>query len=209
MSTAEARRLTLPLRRGRFTFADFCALVKDGQKADLIDGVIYMASPDSLDTNDLFMWFGGLIDLYVEEMGLGNVFGSRAAFRLDDENSPEPDIAFVRMARLHFAERGFFNGAPDLAIELVSPDSVDRDYIVKREKYRQAGVQEYWIIDEAIKKVTVLRLDARGRYREVKPRGGAFYSEVLPGFWFRPEWLWQSPLPNKLPVLRQILGRKA
>ena len=40
----------------RFDFDDFCALVKDGQKADLIDGVIYMASPDSWETSLFFSW---------------------------------------------------------------------------------------------------------------------------------------------------------
>lgn len=188
------------------TFDEFCVLVKDGQKADLIDGVIYMASPDSLETNNLFMWFGGLIEYYAEETELGEVFGSRAAFRLDNYNSPEPDLAFVRASRLPKVKGGHFNGAPDIAIELVSLDSVERDYVAKREKYRQAGVSEYWIVDEMVQRVTMLRLDARGRYREVKPQAGVLFSEVLAGFWFRPEWLWRSPLPKKLAILNQILA---
>jgi hypothetical protein len=57
------------------TFDDFCALVKDGQKADLMDGVICMASPDSLETNNLFVWFIGLLD-FIEERELGELFGS-------------------------------------------------------------------------------------------------------------------------------------
>ena len=83
---------------------------------------------------------------------------------------------------------------------------MDRDYIVKRDKYREAGVEEYWIIDEAIRKVTMLRLDARGRYRKVRPRDGAFHSEVLPGFWFRPEWFWLDPLPKKADIVKEILS---
>lgn len=43
-------------RIGCYTFEDFCALIPTGQKADLIDGVIYMASPDNTDA--LFMWLG-------------------------------------------------------------------------------------------------------------------------------------------------------
>lgn len=188
------------------TFDDFCVLVKDGQKADLIDGVIYMASPDSLETNNLFVWLIGLIEFFIEDRELGELFGSRAAFRLDNYNSPEPDIAFVRAFRLPRVKGGHFNGAPDVAIELVSLDSVDRDYVVKREKYRQAGVSEYWIIDEIVQRVTMLRLDSRGRYREVKPHNGVYFSETITGFWFRPEWLWQNPLPKKLAILNEILA---
>ena len=40
---------------GVFTYDDFCALVHDDQKADLIDGVIYMASPENLEANELFV----------------------------------------------------------------------------------------------------------------------------------------------------------
>ncbi|MHB1423275.1 MAG: Uma2 family endonuclease, partial [Gemmataceae bacterium] len=114
---------------GTYTFEDFCLLIKDGQKGDLIDGVIYMSSPDNTDANTIFMWLGGLIDLFVEECELGEVFGSRVAFRLDEPQGPEPDIAFVRTERLHLVQRGFVDGPPDLAVEIVSPDSIERDYV--------------------------------------------------------------------------------
>jgi hypothetical protein len=110
------------------TFADFCFLVKDDQKADLIDGVIYMASPENADANELFVWLIGLINLFVQQRDLGKVYGSRVAFRLDDGNGPEPDIGFVRKDRLQLVARGRVNGPPDLALEIVSPESVDRDY---------------------------------------------------------------------------------
>ena len=43
-------------RTGPYTYDDFCQLVREDQKADLIDGVIYMASPENTDPNDLFVW---------------------------------------------------------------------------------------------------------------------------------------------------------
>jgi Uma2 family endonuclease len=193
-------------RLAPYTFEDFCALVKDGEKADLIDGVIYMASPDNTDANSLFMWLGGLIDLFVEQKELGEVYGSRVAFRLDDTNGPEPDIAFVRKDHLDRVERGFVRGGPDLAVEIVSPESKDRNYGKKRLKYEAAGVHEYWIVDEPEQKVTLLRLGKDGKYREVRPKKGILHSKALPGFWLRIEWLWQEPLPRKLSALREILG---
>jgi Uma2 family endonuclease len=192
-----------------YTFDEFCALIPNGQKADLIDGVIYMASPDNTQAGELFMWFGGIVDFYVDERDLGKVYGLRIAFRLDDTNSPEPDIAFVQKDRLRLLRKGYFAGAPDLAVEIVSPDSVERDYVTKRALYQEAGVREYWIIDPLQRKVTWLRLDAKGKYREVRPRKGELHSQVLPGFWLRPEWFWQEPLPKKMEILQQILARQA
>ena len=69
MATAE--RISKPL-----TYEDFCALVKDGEKADLIDGVIHVASPDNTDANDINAWLGGLMF----ESGLARALGE-AIFR--------------------------------------------------------------------------------------------------------------------------------
>jgi Uma2 family endonuclease len=188
------------------TFEEFCLLVKDGQKADLIDGVIYMASPDNTDANELFMWLGFLMNGYARRKRLGKVYGTRVAFRIGDVNSPEPDLGFVRADRLHLVQRGFVEGPPDLAVEIVSPDSIDRDYRRKREQYRQAGVGEYWIVDEIEQQVTLLRLGPRKVYREVRPRKGVLTSEILAGFWVRLEWLWQDPLPDQMDILTEILA---
>jgi Uma2 family endonuclease len=190
-----------------YTFEDFCSLVREGQKADLIDGVIYMASPDNTEANDLFGWLLGLMKFFVAAKDLGKVYGSRVAFRLDDRNGPEPDVAFVRKDRLHLVQRGYVKGPPDLAVEIVSPESVDRDYEEKRRQYQEAGVTEYLIVDPMEQKVILLRLSPRGKYREVRPKRGEVHSEALPGFWLRPEWLWQDPLPNPLDVLMQLLSR--
>ena len=192
-----------------YTFEDFCLLVKEDQKADLIDGVIYLASPENTSANRLFMWLGGLVDLFAEETDQGEVFGSRVACRLDDKNAPEPDILVVLKKRLHLVRRGHIHGFPDAAFEIVSPESVERDYVKKRLQFERAGVPEYWIADEMQCKVTLLRLAANGKYREVRPRNGELHSRVLKGFWLRLDWLWQKPLPKKNKVLREILDRSA
>jgi Uma2 family endonuclease len=197
---------TASTRTGVHSFEDFCWIVEDGQKADLIDGTIYMASPDSTDADELFGWLRSLLLLYVNQMKLGRVFGSRVAFRLDELNGPEPDIAFLRNARKSQIRRGFVLGPPDLAIEIVSPDSIERDYERKRILNEAAGVREYWIIDDFEQKVTVLRLDGKGKYRDIRPRKGRFHSLVISGFWLDASWLWQRSLPDLLEVLRFFRG---
>jgi Uma2 family endonuclease len=193
----------------RFTFDDFCVLVKHGQKADLIDGVIYMASPDNTNANELAAWLISLVYDYVQVKRLGKVYHSRVALRLDDWNSPEPDLLFMRTSRLHLVKKGFIAGPADLAVEIVSPESIERDYQKKRALFEAAGVLEYWIVDEMKHQVTLLRLSRKGKYRQVRPKNGELQSQVLPGFWFRPEWFWQDPLPMKMEILEQILARES
>jgi Uma2 family endonuclease len=198
--------MSIAPRQKLYSFDDFCVLVHDDQKADLIDGVIYMASPENLDANDLLGWLVELLRPFIRKGKLGRFFFSRVAFRLDDSNGPEPDLGFVAAGRLHLLRRGHVKGAPDAAFEVVSPESVDRDYIAKRRQYEQAGVQEYWIIDEVQSRVTLLRLDRDGKYKEIKPRKGILQSKVIAGFWLRPAWLWQNELPDPDEVLREILA---
>jgi Uma2 family endonuclease len=197
---------TASIRTGSFTYDDFCALVGDRQKGDLIDGVIYVASPDNTDANDLSGWLYTLARWYARRRKLGRVFGSRVACRLDEKNAPEPDILFVSNRNLARIKRGGIAGAADLALEVVSPESVERDYVKKKRQYEHFGFREYWIVDEAERKVIVYRLDDKGKYREVKPRKGKLHSAVLTGFWLDPAWLWQRPLPDELETLQRIMA---
>jgi Uma2 family endonuclease len=192
-------------RPTRYTFDDFCLLVKDGQKADLIDGVIYMSSPDNTDANTLFCWLLSLLTFFVNIKKLGRVYGNRVAFRLDDFNSPEPDVGFVKRSRLHLVKRGHVAGGPDAAFEIVSPESVERDYERKRRQFEDARVSEYWIIDEIEQRVTLLRLGKDGKYRSIPATRGVFRSKVIRGFWLRERWLWEKSLPDPLKTLTAIL----
>jgi Uma2 family endonuclease len=187
------------------TFKEFCSLIQDHQKADLIDGIIYMASPDNTNANLLCGWLFTLLTIFVHRKKSGKVYAFRVAFRLDDRNGPEPDIGFVKKSRLRLVKRGHVAGRPDVAMEIVSPESVNRDYEKKRQQYEKAGVPEYWIIDEMKKKVLLLRLDKEGHYQEVQARDGILQSKVIKGFWLREAWLWKKTLPDPLAILKQIL----
>jgi Uma2 family endonuclease len=193
-------------RRARLSFDDFCKLIRDGQKADLINGAIYMSSPDNTDANRISGWLFTVMKLLALRQDAGEVFVSRVAFRLDEENGPEPDIAFVRKDQLHRVERGFVQGPPDLAVEIVSPESIERDYEAKRQQYETAGVTEYWILDEVQQKVTVLRLGRDRKYHEVRRAKGWLVSQVFPKFRILPEWLWQRPEPDPGEIVSQLLA---
>ena len=115
----------------------------------------------------------------------------------------EPDILFVSKAREHLIEKNFLDGAADLAIEIVSPESVERDNVTKFVEYEAAGIREYWVIDYEEKRAVFYQLDANNQYKAADLIDGKFYSNVLPNFFVRPEWLWREKL-STLEALREI-----
>lgn len=192
---------------GPYTVDDFFAIVKDGEKGDLINGVIYMASPDAPRANKIAAFLCGLIRWYIatREIG-GECYVSRVAFVLDDKHAPEPDVAYLRPERAHLEATGRVRGAPDIAVEIVSHDSVDRDYELKRDMYEAAGVSEYWLIDPIASQCEFLVL-VDGKYRTAELEGGKrFRSGVIPGFWVSVDWLLATPLPSEPKCLAEILA---
>jgi Uma2 family endonuclease len=198
---------TIVARTGHYTFDDFLLLVTKHEKADLLDGVIYMASPESTDDNELGGWLYRLMAEFADQTDQGKCYYTRVAFRITEKRGPEPDVAFVSKERLHIVEHGFVNGAPDIAVEIVSPDSVDRDYNLKRTIYEAAGVREYWILDPDEQKVTLLRRQGQ-QFVEVMPVDGHYESQILVGFYFTTEWLWSQERPSIMAILPEMLRRR-
>ena len=148
-----------------------------------------MASPDSRRGNRITGFLDRLVGCFIEARGVGGeVYVNRFAFQLDEFNGPEPDLAWVAEERLHLIEEGRMQGAPDVAVEVVSRDSRQRDWVDKRHKYESAGVQEYWIVDPIQRRIEFLRLK-NGRY-DVVPleENRIFRSDAISGFWLNVEW---------------------
>jgi Uma2 family endonuclease len=185
---------------------EFYGLVSDGQKADLLDGVIYVASPDSRRSNTLTGFIDFLLRGYNAAKNLGGqVFVTRFAFRLSKYRAPEPDVSWVRAERLHLVSEREMRGGPDVTVEVVSRDSRARDYGEKKQTYQRARVPEYWIIDPLQQRAEFHRLREK-RYELVPLEANhIFRSEVIPGFWLDVEWLLAKPLPNAYQCLQQIL----
>lgn len=186
---------------------EFYNLVPDGQKADLIDGVIYIASPDSLRANDLTGFVYRLFQDFLEVRGVGGkAFFSRFACKLGEFRAPEPDVGYVRPERVGLVEEGGMRGEPDIAVEIVSRESRHRDYGDKRQLYEESGVSEYWIIDPIQQRVEFLVLE-EGRYRLAPlEQNRIFRSRALSGFWIDVDWLLSDPLPPATRCLQFILG---
>lgn len=188
------------------TVEQFYRLVPDGQKADLIDGVIYMASPDSRRSNELAGFVEFLLRGYSEARGVGGqVFVNRFAFELSELRAPEPDVAYVRPERVHLIGETGMKGGPDVAAEVVSRESRARDYGEKKQLYQEAAVSEYWILDPLQQRVEFHRLQ-KDRY-ELAPltENHRYHCDVIPGFFLDVDWLLADPLPNVYECLQGLL----
>ncbi len=118
--------------------------------------------------------------------------------------SRAPDILFVANENLARLRNTYLDGPADLAVEIVSPDDPDRDYVDKFQEYQTGGVREYWIIDPQRQEAHFYQLGQDNLYQEITVGDDGIYrSAVLPGLWLRVAWLWQEPLPDVLAVLRE------
>lgn len=129
------------------TIDDIYAL-PDGERAELIDGQIYMMAPPSRTHQDILSFLHLAIGNHIAKNN-GNCRVYPAPFAVflsaNDSKYLEPDISVI-CDKNKLNDRGC-NGAPDWIIEIVSPSSRVMDYYTKLSLYREAGVREYWIVD--------------------------------------------------------------
>ena len=150
----------MPLPKEQHYTTDYIYSLPEGQRAELIDGVIYDMAPPNRLHQELVSQFTKVIGQYIDKNnGLCKVYPAPFAVFLneDDKTYVEPDISII-CDRSKLDDRGC-NGAPDWIIEVISPSTKRTDYGVKLFKYRSAGVREYWIVNPLTKTVNVFDLE--------------------------------------------------
>lgn len=183
-------------------FVNWCG---DERHGEWVDGEVTVMSPDSIQNLKLASFLNNVIDNYVVERHLGTVLAQRGQLRFAAlRRRREPDLFFISKHREAIIKENHIEGPPDLVVEIVSPESSSRDYREKFNEYESAGVREYWIVDPLAKHVEVYVLGKNRRYSQVTEKDGVLRSSVLNGFYLRPDWLWQSPLPSCLSILREL-----
>ncbi|MCI9336723.1 MAG: Uma2 family endonuclease [Lachnospiraceae bacterium] len=146
-----------------YTIEDIYAL-PEGQRAELIDGLMYMMAPPKTIHQRISGALHAAIYQYLKSRkGSCEVFAAPFAVFLsaDGKNYVEPDISVI-CDKNKLNEYGC-NGAPDWIIEIVSPSDSHRDYGIKLFKYRTAGVREYWIVNPITQTVTVYDFEDESR----------------------------------------------
>lgn len=194
-------------RRIPMTYDEWLEGSEESRLSEWVDGEAIEFMPPTTRHQDVVAFLLALVRVFSDLRRLGFVVPSPIEVKLSIKSSREPDLVFVANDHANRVQPLRIVGAPDLAIEVISDDSVRRDRVTKRDEYAAAGVPEYWIIDcrPGHEREEFLLLDAGGRYRQADlDERGRFHSPVLPGFWLDPAWLRTDPLPPVLGCLREI-----
>ena len=134
-------------KQGEYTVEDL-ELLDEWPRAELIDGVLYDMAPPRVNHSRIAQEVYLQITDYIrKKKGNCEVFIAGAGVFLEDynKNCLIPDL-FICCDEAKAEEKGIY-GPPDFVLEIISPSSERKDTVIKRKKYMEAGVREYWIMD--------------------------------------------------------------
>jgi Uma2 family endonuclease len=172
-------------RKAKFTYADYLTWGND-EKWEIINGVPYNMSPSpgtkhqqiSLELSAQIRNF--LIESESSCMAFHAPFDVRFPESLLDNNQiidvVQPDIVVI-CDTSKVDEKGC-HGAPDFIIEILSPSTAYKDYVIKLNLYEKNGVKEYWIIDPTNRIINMYLLDNSGKYERPLIQGDKGTSKV-------------------------------
>jgi len=127
-------------------------------RCELVRGEVVMMTPAGFEHGRIALQMGGLLSEFVRKQRLGMVTGAETGFLIaqDPDTVRAPDVAFVRADRIPSDPvTGFFPGAPDLAVEVLSPGDRAGELLEKVEDWLGAGCQALWVVDPAAQTVSV------------------------------------------------------
>lgn len=169
----------------RLTAQDLWRMGEGDVRRELVDGEIREMSPVGGVHGQAVGWIYRRLAEHVERWGGGVVLVGDVGFVLRLSGDPErvraPDVAFVSAGRLPGGRlpEGFLEGAPDLAVEVLSPSDDPVDVQQKVRDYLEAGARLVWVVAPRARAVTVYRADGSARLlREGEALEG---EDVLPG----------------------------
>jgi Uma2 family endonuclease len=170
------------------------ALPHDGRKYELVAGAL-VVSPTGFEHGIVSVRLSGPLLQHVLSRRLGAVADSSTGFRMKNGDVLSPDVSFVRKERLgREITSKFFEGAPDLAVEVLSPD--DRIAAVRKKlaAYFANGTRLAWVINPKERTATVYRSSEQGA--AVHADGLLEGEDVVPGFSFPVAKLFAEPEPG-------------
>ena len=157
---------------------------KDGHRYELVSGELRTMSPTGAQHAALIWRLAELLGPFVRKHDLGLGMGGDPGFVLsrDPDTVLAPDVAFISRERLATNPAGpaFWRGAPDLAVEVMSPNDRVHEVDEKAKAWIEAGVRMVWVVNPAWRTVTVYRsaTDLKTLTEDSDLDG----QDVLPGF---------------------------
>ena len=169
-------------KQGEYTIEDYYNWPED-ERIELIDGVIYHVSMPSIKHQSIVGEIDFTLKSFVKKKkGKCRVFGAGIDVRLDcdDKTMVVPDITVV-CEKDKFTQQ-YLDGAPDLVVEVLSPSTRKKDMTIKLDKYANAGVREYWVIDPKKETVVVYEFNEVEEF-EMQIHIYTFENQVPVGIW--------------------------
>lgn len=158
LSDEEVMKMNEALAKGRKYTVEEVEAMGDDVLVELIDGTLYYMATPTEKHQDLLMFLSVEISNHIREKRRPcKVYQGPLALYLNQESETYliPDLMVV-CDRNKIESKDVVSG-PDVVMEVVSPSSRTRDYILKLSKYEGAGVREYWVLDPKEGKIVVYR----------------------------------------------------
>jgi Uma2 family endonuclease len=156
----------------RLTYRDLQQITPDRNRYELIEGELFVAAAPNTEHQRKSFRLSRILAEHAERHDLGEVFIAPYDVVFDDSTVLEPDIVFVSKARQSIVTPAYIEGAPDLVVEVLSDSSRTIDRFVKRDRYAEFSVPEYWLLDPFEPRIEVLLLEGR-KYRMIGSFGPA------------------------------------
>jgi Uma2 family endonuclease len=148
--------------RRKLTYEDYLLFPEDGKRHEILDGEHYVTSAPSWEHQGVSLNLSSRLGPFVREHRLGFVRYAPLEVLLSEHDIVQPDLLFISNERAGIVTPANVQGAPDLVIEILSDSSRRRDETVKRDRYEQHGVREYWLFDPYRKTARVFRRSGAG-----------------------------------------------
>lgn len=174
-----------------------------------VNGTVIKMSPVHSNHDALSRYLATLLSAYFELKALGDIRQAPFVMRLDLGEgrvvNREPDIQVILQDNPHDLTPTRMNGAADIVIEIVSPESIERDYAEKLREYEQGGVREYWIIHPEKREARFYRLNNKGAYL-LQDIENSYETPLLPRLQIDIPTLWMPNLPKPLAIAQMVQG---
>ena len=142
--------LIQPLANPRaLTDEQFMSLPEDGNRYEYVDGELVIVANSGLEHGYLAVTLSCFLTIFVRNHKLGVTCDSSTVFKMKTGNKRSPDLAIIAKERLQGLKRlpkGFFDGAPDLAVEIISPNNTFEEIHNKLVEYFENGTRLVWVI---------------------------------------------------------------
>ncbi|RKZ93272.1 MAG: Uma2 family endonuclease [Candidatus Parabeggiatoa sp. nov. 1] len=148
------------IKADKWTYEDYLKLPDDGCRYEIIEGVLYLSNAPNIDHQFTAVEIAFQIKLFVKKSQLGYVLTAPFEVHLSETTKPvQPDVLFIKAERWPAPGAKYFDGPPDIIVEVLSPSTRRVDQVIKFRAYEKAQVPEYWIADPKTHSIQVYILE--------------------------------------------------